>query len=135
MANSVVLGDAGILKAGKLRWLRALAWMAAVTVLCILAFNVAADSSLRLSALITGVPFTDRAHAPHLARLIAVIVGSVGLLVVYALAVRLGERRAPAEVNVLLLVPDLLMGILIGGALIAIIVGILWSAHWVAVAP
>lgn len=131
----IVLGDARFLKAGPFRWLRALAWLLALAVLCILAFNVAADASLRVSALISGVPFTDRAHAPHVARLIAVTVGSIGMLGVYALAVRFGERRTPREVSLWRLAPDLIIGLLIGGVLIGLIVGIMWAAHWVTIAP
>jgi len=135
MATEIALGQAGLLKAGPFRWARALAWLVVLAVLCILTFNVAADSSLRVSALLSGQPFVDRAHAPHAARLIAVIVGSIGMLAVYALAVRLGERRTPREVGLWRLAPDLIIGVLIGGALIAVIVGILWAAHWVTVAP
>jgi membrane protease YdiL (CAAX protease family) len=135
MATEIVLGDAGLLKPGPLRWLRALAWLCALTVLCVLAFNVAADSSLRISALISGQPFVDRAHAPHAARLIAVIVGSIGMLAIYALGVRFAERRAPREIGLTYLAPDLIVGLVIGGALIAAIVAIMWAAHWVTIAP
>jgi membrane protease YdiL (CAAX protease family) len=129
------LGDAGLLRPGPLRWLRTLAWLCVLTVLCILAFNIAADASLHLSALISGQPFIDRAHAPHAARLIAVIVGSIGMLAVYALGVRLAERRAPHELALINLAPDLAIGLAIGGALIGAIVGIMWAAHWVTITP
>ena len=135
MATEIALGRAGLLKPGRFRWARALAWLVVLAVLCILAFNVAADSSLRVSALLSGQPFVDRAHAPHMARLIAVIAGSIGMLAVYALAVRLGERRTPGEISLWRFAPDLIIGVLIGGALIAMIVGIMWAAHWVTVAP
>lgn len=135
MATQIALGEAGLLKPGKLRWLRALAWLALLTVLCILTFNVAADTTLRVSALMSGQPFVDRAHAPHLARLLAVIVGSVGMLAIYALAVRFGERRTPSEIDLWRLAPDLIVGLLVGGALIGVIVGIMWSAGWVTIAP
>jgi hypothetical protein len=135
MANGVALGDAGILKAGKLRWLRALVWMFALAFLCILTLNLAGDATLRVSALLSGEPFTDRAHAPHIARLLAILIGSFGAVAMYALAVRLAERRAPHEVSLWQLAPDLIIGLLIGGVMIVLIVGILWAAGWVTVTP
>jgi membrane protease YdiL (CAAX protease family) len=133
MANGVVLGDAGILKEGKLRWLRALLWLAALAVLSILVFNLSADGSLRLSALLSGDVFTTRAHAPSPARLIAVVVGSIAMLACYAIAVALGERRAPREVALLPAIPELSVGVIVGGALIGAIVAIMWAAHWVTI--
>lgn len=133
MATEIRLGDAGILKAGPLRWARALAWLAVLAVLCVLTFNLTADACLRVLAMIAGEPFTGRSHAPHLARLIAVVVGSIGTLAVYALAVSLAERRAPRELGLAPLAPDLIIGLLIGGLQIVLIVGALWAAHWVTI--
>jgi uncharacterized protein len=133
MANTVVLGDAGILKEGKLRWARALLWLAVLAVLSILVFNLSADGSLRLSAILSGDVFTTRAHAPSPARLIAVIVGSIAMLTSYAFAVALGERRTPSELALRPAIPELLMGLGIGGALIGLIVAIMWTAGWVTI--
>lgn len=135
MASDIDIGQAGFLKAGKLRWARALAWLFALAVLSVLAFNLAADASLRVSALLAGETFTTRANAPAAARLIAVIVGSIAMLATYALAVALAERRKPKELSLVHAPLDLIVGGLIGGAIIALIIGIMWLAGWVTITP
>ena len=131
MAALVELGSERWLKPGRYRWLRALAFLAVLAVACILAFNLAADATLRLAAMLAGEPFTTRAAAPSGARLSAVLVGSVGMLGTYALAVRLGEGRAAREIDPKRAPRELALGIAIGGAIMAIIIGVMWSAGWV----
>jgi hypothetical protein len=95
MSAKVVLGQAGWLAVGKLRWARALIWLLTLGALCILTFNVAADSTLRLWGLISGEAFTSRAHSPPGARLLAVVIGSLVMFGIYAgLAVRQRRLRA-----------------------------------------
>ena len=60
MAALVELGSERWLKPGRYRWLRALAFLAVLAVACILAFNLAADATLRLAAMLAGEPFTTR---------------------------------------------------------------------------
>jgi membrane protease YdiL (CAAX protease family) len=131
MAAGIILGDAGWLAAGRWRWARALIWLAVLTILCILAFNLAADASLWLSATASGEPFTSRGAAPSGARLIAVIAGSAAMLLTYALAVRLAERRTVSELDMRRMIPDLANGLAMGGLLIAIVVGLMWGFGWV----
>lgn len=133
MAALVELGSERWLKPGRYRWLRALAFLAVLAVACILAFNLAADATLRLAAMLAGEPFTTRAAAPSGARLSAVLVGSVGMLGTYALAVRLGEGRAAREIDPKRAPRELALGIAIGGAIMAIIIGVMWSAGWVVI--
>jgi|CXWL01.1.fsa_nt_gi membrane protease YdiL (CAAX protease family) len=133
MAAEIALGQAGWLAPGRLRWARALVWLCALAVLCILAFNLAADASLRLSALVSGEAFTSRANAPAGARLIAVIVGSMAMLGAYAGAVGLVERRKIPELGLRRALPDLAIGLALGGLLIAAIIGVMWGAGWVAI--
>lgn len=135
MAYILNIGDAGWLKPGKLRWARALVWLLALAVTCVLAFNLAAEGTLRTFALLTGETFVSRADSPSAARLVAIIVGSIAMLAVYALAVALAERRTPHELSLLRAPLDLVIGGLIGGALIALIVGIMWIGKWVTIAP
>ena len=135
MASELALGHAGVLKPGPLRWLRALAWLFALAIVCILAMNLAAEAAYRVAPLISGEPFTTRADAPVLVRLAAIIVGSITLLIVYALAIGLAERRKPTELSLKHAAPDLIVGLLIGGILIALIVGALWAAGWVTITP
>lgn len=133
MTVVVDLGNDGWLKPGRLRWVRALVLMAVLAVLCVLTFNLAADATLRLAAQLAGESFTTRAAAPDGARLAAVLMGSAGMLAVYALAVRLAERRMPSELDLRRAPSELAMGAAIGGAIMAIIIGILWSADWVVI--
>ena len=133
MAIGVELGNAGVLRPGRLRWLRALGWMAALAVLAVLTFNVAADSILRIAALARGTHFTTRAAAPADARLAAVIVASIAMLAVYGLAVRLGERRSPRELALAPFVPEALGGLAIGAAIMAAIIGALAIAGMVTI--
>jgi hypothetical protein len=71
VAAEIALGEAGWLGPGRLRWARALAWLCALGMICIIAFNLAADASLWLSAAAYGEAFVSRASAPSGARLMA----------------------------------------------------------------
>ncbi|MES2136028.1 MAG: CPBP family intramembrane glutamic endopeptidase [Pseudomonadota bacterium] len=135
MADGVELGEARILAPGKWRWLRAVAWMAVLVVLAIATFNVAADATLRIAAWMHGSTFTTRAAAPDGARLAAIIVGSVAMLFTYAIAVRLGERRAPSELRLAPFLAEVGAGFAIGGLLIAAIIGLLVVGGWATVEP
>lgn len=133
MAADIALGNRGWLAPGRLRWAKALAWLAVLAVLCIIAFNVTADASLRLSALIMGEAFTSRASSPAAARLIAICVGAAAMLAAYAFAVSFVERRTVTELGLLQLVPEIAAGLMIGGLLIAAIIGLMWVAGWVTI--
>ncbi len=133
MATEIILGNKGWLAPGRFRGAKALAWLSVLSVLCIVAFNFAADASLRLSALTFGEVFTTRANASPGARLLAVIVGATGMLTVYALAVGLVERRKTPELALRALIPDIAIGLVIGGILIVAIIGLMWSAGWVTI--
>ena len=129
----VIIGAAGILAPGKLRWLRAIAWMAVLAVLFILTVNLVADAWLRLAAFASGGTFTTRSAAPEGDKLIGVTLGACAALAVYWGAVRRGERRTVPELALRHLPLDLALGLAVGAALIASIIGILWSFGWVAI--
>ncbi|WP_339749256.1 type II CAAX endopeptidase family protein [uncultured Maricaulis sp.] len=133
MVVNIALGQAGWLVPGRWRWARALVWLVVLAVLCIMAFNVSADATLRLFAMASGEAFTSRAAAPTDARLMAVIIGSITMLGVYALTVAFVERRGIPELGLRRLLPDLGIGVIIGGVLIASIIGLMWIAGWVAI--
>lgn len=133
MLQEVELGEAGWLRPGKFRWIRALVWLCALSAICILAFNLAADASLHVSALIAGEAFVSRAAAPVGARLLAIVVGATAMLAAYALAIRLVERRPAAELSLRYLVPDLALGITLGGLLISAIIAPMWGAGWITI--
>jgi membrane protease YdiL (CAAX protease family) len=122
----VVIGSAGVLAPGKWRWLRALAWLAALTVAIVLAYNAVAKATLWIFA--SGSPSTAM-------KLLAGIAGSVALVLLYWLAVRLGERRRVPELALRQAPVELLAGVALGAALMAAIVGVLWLFGWVTIVP
>ena len=133
MAADIVLGNSGVLAPGQYRWARALGWMCILAILCVLSFNLAADAILRAAAAMTGDEFTTRAAAPTSARLAAVIVASITMLAAYSLAIHLGERRSSPELGLRALIPELAIGIGIGGTLMGMIIAILWVAGWISI--
>lgn len=133
MATEIALGNERWLAPGRFRWAKALVWLCVLAILCIAAFNLAADASLRLAALLSGEAFTSRADSPNGARLVAVIVGSIAMLGTYALAVRFVEGRKPTEFGLRALIPELAMGLCVGGLLIVLIIGPMWGAGWVTI--
>lgn len=123
----VVIGSAGVLAPGKWRWLRALGWMAALTVAIIAAFNAVARATLWLLASGDGATAGDK--------LVAAMAGSLTILLIYRVAVGLGELRAVPELGLRRAPLDLLLGLAIGLALVAAIVGLLWLFGWVSIGP
>lgn len=99
----IVLGDSGLLRPGRWRWLAALGWMVALFF---------AMSFLLFPGWLPVAPaFRD-----------AVRIGSVVVAyAIYALAVRHGERRAPAEIALRPLLPELVAGIAIGAGMFALV--------------
>lgn len=129
----VTIGQSGVLADGRLRWLRALLWMALLAAAIVMAFNLTAAAGLWIATTASGEPFTTRAAAPDAAKLAGAVTGSVAILLLYWGAVRAAERRAVDELGIRSLAPDLLLGLAVGAALIAAIVGALWLFGWVAI--
>jgi membrane protease YdiL (CAAX protease family) len=121
----VVVGSAGVLAPGKWRWLRALAWLAALCVAVVLTYNLVAKGALWALTLRTQPSDADR--------LVAAIAGCVVILVAYGAAVRLGERRTAVELALPPAPRDLVLGMLIGGGAIAAVIGIQWLGGWVVI--
>ena len=121
----VVIGSAGVLAPGKWRWLRALGWMVALTVAIVLCFNAAARGTLLLLGSAGDPTAGDK--------LVAAIAGSITILLIYRAAIGLGERRAVAELGLRHGPRDLILGIAIGAALLAAIIGLLWVFGWVVI--
>jgi membrane protease YdiL (CAAX protease family) len=128
----VVIGSTGVLAPGKWRWLRALGWLVALCVLIVVVFNAVARATLWLMMQAGG---GELASAPDAYKLVAAIAGSVALLAAYWGAVRLGERRKVPELDLGRAAFDLPAGLALGGALTAMIVGVLWTFGWVVVEP
>jgi membrane protease YdiL (CAAX protease family) len=127
----VMIGSAGVLQPGKWRWLRSLAWLAALCVAVVLVFNAVARAALQL---------LERGGGPGIAadvqyRLVAAVVGVIAILLLYRVAAGLAERRSVPELNLRRAPSDLLLGLAIGAGLMACIVAGLWIFGWVTIEP
>jgi len=127
----VVLGNERILAPGRFRWLRALGWLVVLILLVVAAFNLVGELSLRVLPLVTGHPFTTRAAAPQTDKLWGPLAGVAAAVLVYAAAVRLGERRQGTELAVRPLARDLVLGLALGAITMAAVVGTQWLFGWV----
>lgn len=107
------LGQRGVLRPGRWLWLRTLSWLA------FLFFVTAAAFGLPLQWAVDHVP----AGSPPL-QFAGVATASVAALTVYAVAVRVGERRTPGELSLTPALPGLAVGS-VGGVLL---MGLLMSA-------
>ena len=124
----MIIGATGLLAPGKLRWLRAFGWMIALAVALVIAFNAVARALLWLLA-------GDGSTASATDKLIAACAGAVALLILYWLAVRVGERRRVSELSLRQAPAELLLGSATGAALIGLVIGLLWLFGWVVIEP
>jgi len=131
----VVIGSAGALAPGRWRGLRALAWLAALCVGMVIAFNAAAKATLAVIAAGVGLHLASASAAPASFKLAAGIAGSLALILAYWAAVRLAERRSVPELALRPAPAELLAGLAIGGVLMAAIVAALWAFGWVIIEP
>ena len=125
-----VIGSAGVLAPGKWRPLRALGWLLLLCILIVLAYNLVAKAALMLLAPAVGF---DSTNAPAAWKLVASVLGSLALIAAYWGAVRFGERRNVPELGLRRAPSELLLGLGIGAALLAAIVGLLWLFGWVGI--
>lgn len=113
----IVLGSERLLAPGRWRWLRALAWGAALFLLVLLAASLAAVA-VALAASLTGhgpfvsaiMPSTPSGELAYVAMVPAALAAYVGL-------VRLGEHRAASELALGPAAAELLAGLAIGAAM------------------
>ena len=114
MSRPIELGERKFLHPGRLRWLRAIAW----AVLLLVVVAALAPMSGRF---VSGLLPKESGPLQLLASLIGIAVG----LGVYVLAVRLAEGRRASELAVRPMVPHVLLGLLIGAAMFASVMGIM----------
>ena len=131
----VVIGSAGVLAPGKWRWLRALAWLGALCVAIVVVFNAVARATLWLLVEVSGNAWVSSEAAPDTFKLVAAIAGCIALLAAYFAMVRFGERRSVRELGLRHVPQDLMAGLAIGAAVMAVIVAALWTFGWVTVEP
>jgi membrane protease YdiL (CAAX protease family) len=130
-----MIGSAGVLAPGKWRLPRALGWLTILCVAIVVVFNAVTKATLWLIAQAAGIPLPSTGTAADSLKLVAGIAGSIALVATYWVAVRFGERRRVPELDLRRGPFDLLLGLAIGAALMAAIVGALWSFGWVVIAP
>jgi hypothetical protein len=110
----VQLGERRILHDGPWRWLRAIAWA------LLLFFLTAGAFGLPLQAAVDLLPPNKAAL-----QLAGVLVACAAALGCYAIAVRLGEGRVPAELALRPALPGLVVGAFLGLAMMAVLMGVL----------
>lgn len=137
MSRAVVLGNAKILKPGKLRWLRAIGWLIAMVVAVALIFSIVTALGFGIAAGLLGQPFSPAAlrEPGGVAAAFGYALGVVGAYAIYALMVYLGEQRRPSELAPRPMIPELVAGLAVGAGMMAIAVTIMGLAGWVTVAP
>ncbi|MCY7271140.1 MAG: CPBP family intramembrane metalloprotease [Sphingomonas bacterium] len=122
------IGTTGLLAPGRLRWLRAIGWMIALAAGLVVTFNAVAKACVWLLAVDAGKAF-------DMDKLIAACAGAVAILLLYWVAVRFAERRRVSELSLRQLPAELMLGSVIGAALIGLIIGLLWLVGWVLIEP
>ncbi|MCI2261122.1 CPBP family intramembrane glutamic endopeptidase [Xanthomonas indica] len=107
----LVLGEARILQPGMLRWLRAVAWAIALLALMVV--------------VAVAVPLLCGRLMPPGAGQLAPYATASMAAVLYAVAVRLGERRWPAELAWRAVPSQLTLGVLLGAAMFAAVMALM----------
>jgi membrane protease YdiL (CAAX protease family) len=108
------VGSRRFLHPGPLRWLRALGWGGLLFVAFMVFYALASRA---------GEPAQGAAATPLSLVLVAVL-GAVGLGL-YAVAVRLAEGRWPGELDLKRAAPELLVGVVVGAAMLSAVVAAL----------
>ena len=124
MYNAVVLGWAGVLKPGKLRWLRTLLWAVLLFGLLLLPQIAIPIGVWQLS----GIPLQRFTEAPPGLLLGWTTLWALVAIGLYAGLVILGEKRQPSELELQPALPELGAGLVIGAAMMSVAVALMWAA-------
>jgi hypothetical protein len=137
MTHDVELGSDRILKPGKLRWLRAIAWLVVLILLvALIAFGAIAGFGYTIGALATGSSLDSLSQPDRLMDLpgevhfIVMTMAAIGGLLTYAGLVRWGENRTPSELALRPALVEVVGGLGVGAAMMAVTVGLMVAAGW-----
>ena len=110
----VQLGERGVLHPGRWLWLRTLGWFVLVFFLTAAAFGLPLQAAADLLS-----------PGDAALQLVRVVVACAAALSCYALAVRLGEGRAARELALRPALPGLAVGVTLGLAMMAVLMGVM----------
>ncbi|WP_206436054.1 CPBP family intramembrane glutamic endopeptidase [Altericroceibacterium xinjiangense] len=110
----IALGRLRVLKPGRLRWLRALAWMIALFFICIATFGASMEIIQQL------IPKSELGL-----RFLGHCIGVLIMLGIYSLLVRLGEARWPTELAIRPAPFEPFSGAVIGAAMFTVVMAVL----------
>ncbi|MCC8620100.1 CPBP family intramembrane glutamic endopeptidase [Xanthomonas vesicatoria] len=113
-SHRIALGERNVLQPGRLRWLRAIGW--AVLLLVVVA-TLAPMAGRGVGSLLP----KDSGPLQLVASLVGIAVG----LAIYVLAVRLAEGRRASELALRPMLPQLTIGLVVGAAMFATVMGIM----------
>jgi hypothetical protein len=108
------LGERRVLRPGRSRWLRVIAWF------LVLFFLTAGAFGLPLQVAADQLPPGNEALA-----FVGILLACIAALACYAVAVRLGEDRWPTEISARTALPGLAAGALLGLLMMAALMGVL----------
>jgi membrane protease YdiL (CAAX protease family) len=121
--NTVVLGSAGVLTPGRLRWLRALLWAALLFSIVLFLLGAILVAGVAVSAGVHPLRYMDAPAHILLGWSVACALASLGT---YAGLVWLAERRVPVELDLKPALLETAAGLAIGAAMMASVVGLMW---------
>jgi membrane protease YdiL (CAAX protease family) len=137
MTHDVELGSDRMLKPGKLRWLRAIVWLLLLTLLVIVAFAIVAGAGYAIGALVSGISPDSLTQPDRLMRevpaglhFVVMSLAALAGLLTYAGLVKLGENRSPTELAIRPAAVEVVGGLGIGAAMMAVTVGLMVAAGW-----
>jgi hypothetical protein len=110
----IELGNERMLRPGKLLWLRSVLWAVGLTFLLVLSFGPLSE------ALKGSAPATDLPR-----QFVMQTLGAAVAMAVYVILVRLVEHRRPSELAMKPMLPELLVGLLLGLVLFGAVMAIL----------
>ena len=128
--RAVELGDAGVLRPGEWRGLRAIGWMIALTVALVAAYGLVQAAMAFVGSARTGVPPTRPDLMPQAVMVAALLLGSAAVAALYVTLVRRFEKRRVSEFARGRALSELAAGLGVGAAVMLATGAVLWATGW-----